>query len=95
MTPNLGRALWFFLGAQTFLLASGFLMFAMIGDVNRAAANGKRISYLLGHFPKYVKVLREYRRLYPAGRLTLYFKLSLAIGLALLIGSAWQVGLLR
>ena len=95
MTANLGRALWFFVGAQTFLLTSGFLMFAMIGEVNRGTASQQRISYLFGHFAKYVSVLREYRRLYPAGRLGLYFKLSLALGLGLLIGSAWQVGLLR
>jgi len=95
MTPNLVRSLWLFLAAQTFILLSGFAMFAMIGEVNRRTPDEQRISYLFGHFTKYVRVVREYRRLYPRGHLGLYFKLCFAVGLGLLVGSGWEIGLFR
>ena len=93
MKPNFIRAVLLFLAAQTFVLASGFMMFSMIGEVNRRQTDQHRISYLFGHFGKYVRVLREYHRLYPTGRLGVYFKISLALGLALFVASAWQLGL--
>jgi hypothetical protein len=92
---NLKVAVSLFLLAQTFSLLSGFVMFAMIGEVNRAGPDQQRISYLGGHFAKYRRILNEYRRLYPDGRLSLYFKVSLASGLMLLLGSAWQLGFFR
>jgi hypothetical protein len=95
MTPNLTRAVWLFLISQTFILLSGYLMFAMIGEVNRKTAETQRVSYLLGYLAKYAKVLREYRRLYPGGRLALYFSFCLAVGLAMLTASAWQLGMFR
>ena len=70
-------------------------MFAMIGEVNRKTPDAQRTSYLVGYLGKYAKVLREYRRLYPGGRLALYFWFCLAAGLALLTASARQLGMFR
>ncbi len=92
---NLKIALGLFVLAQTFILLSGFVMFAMIGEVNRRVPDHQRVSYLVGHFAKYRRILSEYQRLHPTGRLGLYFKASLASALILLLGSAWQLGLFR
>jgi len=95
VAANLKIALSLFVLAQTFILLSGFVMFAMIGEINRRVPDQQRVSYLGGHFAKYRRILGDYQRLYPAGRLGLYFKVSLASGLVLLLGSAWQLGLFR
>ena len=92
---NLKTALSLFVAAQTLIILSGFVMFAIIGEVNRRIPDQQRISYLFGHFGKYLMILREYRRLYPAGRLGLCFGVSLASGFILLLGCAWQLGLFR
>ena len=95
MTVNLKITLSLFVAAQTLILLSGFVLFAIIGEVNRRVPDEQRFSYLWGHFSKYVAILREYRRLYPAGRLSMYFKVSLSSGFILLLGAAWQLGLFR
>jgi hypothetical protein len=60
MSPRLVRALWLFLAAQTFILASGYIMFAIIGKVNRRTPAEERVSYLFGHIAKYSRLLRAY-----------------------------------
>lgn len=95
MAVNLKIALSLFVAAQTLILLSGFVLFAIIGEVNRRLSDQQKFSYLWGHFSKYVGILREYRRLYPAGPLGLYFKVSLGCGFVLLLGSAWQLGLFQ
>lgn len=93
MTERLIRAIVLFFVAQTFILISGFLMYAMIGEVNRKLPDGQRIGYLFGHYGKFRRVLREYGRLYPNGRLGVCFKISLTVGMASMAASAWQLGL--
>ncbi len=89
------KALVFFLASQTFILASGFLMFAMIGEINRKLPDEQRISYLLGYPSRYLRVFREYHRLYPGGHLKLGFHVSFFLGVALLLASAWDLGFLH
>ena len=95
MAANLKIALSLFVAAQTLILVSGFVLFAIIGEVNRRLSDQQQFSYLWGHFSKYVDIFREYRHLYPAGRLDLYCKVFLACGFILLLGSAWKLGLFQ
>lgn len=95
MPANLKVAVILFVLAQTFILLSGFIRFAMIGEVNRRLPDEQQISYLLGHFAKYRRIHTEYQRLYPEGRLGANFRASLALGFTLLLGSAWQLGFFR
>lgn len=94
-TPDLLQGFALFSVALTFILFSGFLTFAMIGEINRKMPDTEKIPYLLGHPAKYFKILREYRRLYPAGHLKLYFHICFFIGVAFLISSAWSLGFFR
>lgn len=82
-------ALSFFL---TFMLISGFLIFAMIGEANRKLPEINRIPYSGYDFVKYLKISENYRRLYPEGRLVLYFRLSLGLGILFLIAAGWLLG---
>jgi len=92
MTPNLLTALIMFLAAQTCIIVSGFLVFAMIGEINRQVSEDQRIAYLGGDVVKFGKIFREYRRLYPGGRLAFYSNLTAALAMFLMLAAAWQFG---
>jgi len=85
-------ALCFFLASQTCIISAGFLIFAMIGMINERVPPEARISYWGGYTSKYLLILREYRRLYPMSRATLYLHCLFWSGMALLMGCAWQLG---
>lgn len=93
MTAKLIAAIVFFALATTCILASGYVMFAMIGEINRRLPEEQRVSYLFGHFGKFTKVTSEYRRLYPDGRLLSLYRAFLFLGIALLIAFAWRIGM--
>lgn len=92
MRANMIRALVFFLASQSFVLASTLVFFAMIGEVNRKVPDEQRISYLFWHFNKYRTILRQYRQLYPGGRLALYCYMLIGVGICLFLASAWEFG---
>jgi hypothetical protein len=92
MTPSLWRALAFFLVAQSLILASGYIMFVMIAEVNRKLPEGQQISYLFGHFAKYSRIFREYRRLYPNSALASCCLVCGALGMLFLLACGWQLG---
>ena len=94
MTPHLKLAIVLFVIAQGFIIGAGFVLFAIIGEVNRRLPPEQHISYLLGYPMKYIRVTREYRRLYPDGFLHIWFRISLVIGLGLLGAFAWAIGVL-
>jgi hypothetical protein len=81
-----------FLMAQSCILLSGFVMFAMIGQINRKLPDNQQISYLNGNVIKTVQVFSEYRRLYPEGRLHTLTKSFFGLGIVLLIIFAWRFG---
>jgi len=68
-----------FAAAVTCAVLGGYVMFAMIGEVNRKLPEDQQISYLWGHYAKYQRILREYRRLYPKGRLGSAWMLLVAL----------------
>jgi hypothetical protein len=70
-------------------------MFAIIGEVNRKLPDQQRISYLWGYAAKYERIIREYQRLCPGGRLVTYYYISVALGLLLGLAFAWQFGFFR
>jgi hypothetical protein len=68
------------------------LMFAMIEAVNRKKLDDGQISDL-GFSPfKTFRILDEYRRLYPAGRLHVYCWASFAFAMISLLGCAVCIG---
>jgi len=51
------------------MILSGFVISAMVGEVNRQLPDDRRISYLWGYPGKVGEIRQEYKRLYPHGRL--------------------------
>ena len=66
------------------VLANMFLIM-MIGEINRQRREDELISYFGFTFPKMQLIFREYRRLYPRGKLRLYAVTSFAAGMISLI----------
>lgn len=71
----------FFAAKSSSTLASTLILFAMIGEINRKRESS-RIQYF--HF-SWIRVLREYRLLYPQGRYTisLFVAIFLAVAFSL------------
>lgn len=69
----------------TLAITCSFLLFAMVGRVNERLSNENKFEYLGWHFGKLADLLREYKRLYPEGRLGLYFKTLLTTAFILFI----------
>ena len=55
--------------------ANMFLMM-MIAEINRKRPEGDLISYFGFTLPKMLRIFREYRRLYPGGKLRIYWHIS-------------------
>jgi hypothetical protein len=71
---------------MTGLLYSNFIMFMMIGEVNRKKPDEGTISYFGFTYGKLSKILTEYRHLYPQGKLHLYWKVCLVLAFSALAG---------
>ena len=93
LRAELTRVAVLFVLCQGFILASGFCMFAMIGEVNRKLPEERRVSYLFGSPLTTLRLFREYRQLYPHGRLRSLFFLLFGVGILLGIAAAWQLGM--
>ncbi len=93
MTPHDYLLIGLLSTAISCIIGAGFVQFAMIGEINRKLPEKDQISYLFGYSEKYQRIFREYRRLYPNGRLILYFKTLLWMGFGLLAVFAWQFGM--
>ena len=75
--------------------ASGMILFAMTGKVNRKLPDEEQINYLLMYPGKVGKVKSQYRRLYPNGRLALLWNVSVGVSLALFLAVLWSMGFFR
>jgi hypothetical protein len=70
---------WLTIGIIAFCLALSGVILAnmfvimMIGEINRKREEGNLISYFGFTPPKTMRVFDEYRRLYPNGKLHIYF----------------------
>ena len=79
--------------ATTFIICSGFVQYAMIGEINGRLPENERISYLGFHLGKLIRIWREYRRLYPTGRLHIHAAVLAVVGWVFGICSGWKLGL--
>ena len=89
-----------FVVAQTLIITSGFVMYVMIGEVNRKLPEERQIPFFIGHrgkyqpsFSKYWVTFTEYRKHYPKGRLQYFFWLTFLGGMCTLAALAWKLRL--
>ena len=69
----------------TLIIASSFIFYVMIGEVNRKLPENQQIGYLFFYPAKVFRITREYRRLYPHSRLnTIRIILTLIGGILIL-----------
>lgn len=104
MSTSLSVQIFLFLLAVSCLISAGFVSYAIIGEINRKLPEEDQIPYFLGQRGKYVsqhekfaRVRREYRRLYPGGRMALYlnFLTFAGFGLLLAIALGWRLGIFK
>jgi hypothetical protein len=95
MSTNILIALVLFAFAQACVVVAGYLQWIIIAEVNRKLPDAEQISYFLGYPGKYFKILREYRRLYPEGRLPALSGLAFGAGLLFMLAAAWAFGFFR
>jgi len=93
MRFNVFVLLLLFLLSQTCIISYAFLVFVIIGEVNRKLPDDKQISYFGFHPLKYWRILQEYRRFYPGQRLVLYSYIVAYTGAAFFIVFMWRFGL--
>lgn len=86
-TRFIAGVILFCLGLSAAILANLFVTM-MIGEINRQRGEGNLISYFGFTLPKMRKIFREYRRLYPNGKLHLYALASFAAAMIGLIAVA-------
>jgi len=80
--------------AMTYMIVSGFLTYAEIGEVNGILPNDQRISYLWGYPGKMLKIKRLYKQLCPTGRIDRFRVVSEILGI-LLGATAFAMGFSR
>jgi hypothetical protein len=77
-------ALLLFLSGISCIIKSNYIMFDMIGEINRKLPEAGQFSKALRYPGKDSKVQSEYRRLYPEGRLSSQYRAVLYSGVVLL-----------
>jgi hypothetical protein len=70
------------------LVYSNYLLYMMIGALNRRREDGKTISYFGFTMVKAIKIVEEYRSQYPLGKLHLYRRACLLVAYSSLVGVA-------
>ena len=76
-------------------VASGFFLTQEIGEINRKLPENQQISYWWMYAEKYARVKKEYKRLYPKGRIHLLGNIFGAVGIVLLLLAAIAAGFFR
>lgn len=84
----------FFCIAMTGVFLGGMTMVMMIGEINRRRQEGNLISYFGYTFPKMLRIFREYRSLYPDGKLHIYHLAAVAVMFIGWIGVAVCIGII-
>jgi hypothetical protein len=77
-------AILLFLSGVSCLIKANYIMFDMIGEINRNLPEADQFSKALRYPGKNSKVQSEYRRLYPEGRLSSQYRVVLYSGVVLL-----------
>ena len=84
----------FFCVAMTGAFLGNMTLIMMIGEINRKRQEGNLISYFGFAFPKLLRIFREYRSLYPDGKLHIYNLAAVALMFIGMIGVAVCIALL-
>jgi len=74
-------------------VASTFLILEMVDRVNERLPKDQQFSQLWWYWSKTRRLLREYKRLYPDGRLRGKFLALVVLMFACILTTAWEVGL--
>ena len=75
----------FFCVAMTGLFLGNMTLIMMIGEINRKRQEGNLVSYFCFTLPKALRIFREYRSLYPDGKLHIYNLAVSAVAMIALI----------
>ena len=81
------------IGVSTCGMIASLAGFEMMDRVNERLSKAEQSDAAGWYLSKYRRLRREYRRLYPHGRLILKSRVLAAAGLACLLICAWSVGL--
>ena len=76
-------------------MLSSFALFEMMDKVNEKLSRQERFAPAWWYAEKYSRLFREYKRLYPEGRLQTRFHVLTALMFACLLVSAWGLGIFR
>jgi hypothetical protein len=67
--------------AMTGVFVGNLFLYMMIGEINRKRRDGDLVSYFGFTPPKTLRILDEYRRSYPDGRLHIYTWMAFALAM--------------
>ena len=95
MTLRLVVALVLLLVAASCGMASTAALWRMVEEVNPKLPENDKFDPMWWAFPKYLRLFREYRRLYPSGRLVRRFWSLVTAMFASLLGMAFLFGFFR
>lgn len=77
-----------FAAGGTLVMTSAFMLYAMVGKVNRKLPEDQQLGYI-GFYPtKALRITREYRRFYPGSRLNAVRIVLNVLGFAFILASA-------
>lgn len=74
-------------------MTSTFALFKMADEVNERLPEGQRFAPLGWYWSKYRRLMSEYRRLYPGGRLLRRVRTLMVLMFACLLIAAWGFGI--
>ena len=95
MTSSLVIPLIMFTAAVSLVLIENFILFAIIGEVNRKLPENEQIGYLFWYPGKFGRIKRRYHEFYPNGRLLSAFYACVIVSIILLLATAWKLGFFR
>jgi hypothetical protein len=81
--------------SASFGILSGLLTYQEIGEINRKLPDDQQISYLGAPLGKMARIKREYRRLYPDGRVDQWRVITQAIAFSVLAALVLYVFIAR
>ncbi|MGB6431693.1 MAG: hypothetical protein WBF06_13990 [Candidatus Acidiferrales bacterium] len=67
---------------------STLMLYVVVGKINQRLPDQQQIGYVVFHFPKMIRINREFRRLYPHSRLNAVRIAALAFGILLILVAA-------
>ncbi|MBV9990343.1 MAG: hypothetical protein JOZ72_03540 [Alphaproteobacteria bacterium] len=76
-------------------VSTTFVMFAMIGELNRKLPDTEQIGYIGAHPQKYKHIRDSYRRLYPGGGLERLYWVLAGASFVLGLSAAVLIGIVR